>query len=97
MSIFSLVKGEKRTRSVRNANVWEESLNSYERAFFKPGSIRWLAMQQRNPEIRTNSPGTGIISRHAPAIINSKIKVSLICPIISLTERRSVAGKGAAR
>ena len=24
MSIFSLAKGEKRTRSVRNANVWEE-------------------------------------------------------------------------
>jgi len=23
MSIFSLAKGEKRTRSVRNANVWE--------------------------------------------------------------------------
>ena len=67
------------------------------RAFLIPGSIRWLAMQQRNPGIRTNSPGTGIISRHAPAIVNSKIKVSLICPIISLTERRSVAGKGAAR
>ncbi len=29
MSIFSLAKGEKRTRSVRNANVWEGRLNSY--------------------------------------------------------------------
>ncbi len=29
MSIFSLVKGEKRTRSVRNANVQVGSLNSY--------------------------------------------------------------------
>lgn len=29
MSIFSLVKGGKRTRSVRNVNVWEGRLNSY--------------------------------------------------------------------
>ena len=34
MSIFSLAKGEKRTRSVRNANVWEGSLNSYVSFFF---------------------------------------------------------------
>ena len=34
MSIFSLAKGEKWTRSVRNANVWEGSLNSYVSFFF---------------------------------------------------------------
>ena len=62
------------------------------RAFLIPGSIRWLAMQQRNPGIRTNSPGTGIISRHAPAIINNRMKVSLMWPVISRTESRRTAG-----
>ncbi|MFR3358794.1 MAG: hypothetical protein ACLTSD_04970, partial [Eubacterium sp.] len=94
---FSLAKGEKRTRSVRNANVWEEILNSYERALFKPGSIRWLAMQQRIPGRRTKSPGTRKTMTQAPAIVNNRMKVSLMWPVISRTESRRTARNEARR